>query len=52
MTMIGAWVAPYKGLVSLVAGVGIASGFLLAYRPRKDQCGGAAACATPPMRVR
>jgi mercuric ion transport protein len=46
MTMIGAWIAPYKGLVSLVAGVGIASGFLLAYRPRKDQCGGSA-CATP-----
>jgi mercuric ion transport protein len=47
MTMIGAWVAPYKGLVSLVAGVGIAYGFLLAYRPRKDQCGSAAVCAPP-----
>lgn len=46
LTMIGTWVAPHKGLVSLVAGVGIASGFLLAYRPRKDLCGGAA-CATP-----
>lgn len=47
LNMIGAWVAPYKGLVSVVAGIGIASGFLLAYRPRKDQCGGADACATP-----
>ena len=47
LTMIGAWVAPYKGLVSVVAGVGIASGFLLAYRPCQDPCGGADACATP-----
>ena len=46
LTMIGAWIAPYKGLVSLVAGAGIACGFILAYRPRKDQCGGAAMCAT------
>jgi mercuric ion transport protein len=46
LTMIGAWIAPYKGLVSLVAGGGIACGFLLAYRPRKDQCSGAA-CAPP-----
>lgn len=51
MTMIGAWVAPHKGLVSLVAGVGIACGFILAYRPRKDQCGGAGACA-PPINAR
>jgi mercuric ion transport protein len=47
LTMIGAWVAPYKGPVSVVAGIGIASGFLLAYRPCKNQCGGADACATP-----
>jgi mercuric ion transport protein len=47
LTTIGAWVAPYKGLVSLVAGVGIAAGFLLAYHPRKDPCGGGSACATP-----
>ena len=46
MTMIGAWVAPYKGLSSLVASVGIACGFFLAYRPRQGQCG-ADACATP-----
>jgi mercuric ion transport protein len=46
LTMIGGWIAPYKGLVSLVAGIGIACGFLLAYRPRKDQCG-SAACAPP-----
>jgi mercuric ion transport protein len=46
MTMIGAWVEPHKGLLSLVAGVGIASGFTLAYRPRQDPCGGASACAT------
>jgi mercuric ion transport protein len=46
LTMIGTWVAPHKGLVSLVAGVGIASGFFLAYRPRKDPCGGAS-CAMP-----
>jgi hypothetical protein len=32
---------------SIIAGVGSACGFLLAYRPRKDQCGGAAASATP-----
>ena len=32
------------GQVSIVAGVGIAVGFFLAYRPRKDQ-GGADACA-------
>ena len=47
LTMIGAWVAPYKGLVSIVAGLGIASGFLLAYRPHKDRCGSVDACATP-----
>jgi mercuric ion transport protein len=47
LTIIGAWVAPHKGLVSLIAGVGIACGFLLAYRPHKDQCGGTAACAPP-----
>jgi mercuric ion transport protein len=47
LTMIGAWIAPYKGLVSLIAGLGIAAGFGLAYRPRTDQCGGADACATP-----
>jgi mercuric ion transport protein len=46
LTMIGTWVAPHKGLVSLVAGVGIASGFFLASRPQKDSCGDAA-CATP-----
>jgi mercuric ion transport protein len=46
LSTIGAWVAPYKGLISLAAGVGIAAGFLLAYRPRQDPCGGAA-CATP-----
>jgi predicted RND superfamily exporter protein len=46
MTMIGAWIEPHRGLVSLVAGVGIAYGFLLAYRPRKDHCGGRAACVT------
>jgi mercuric ion transport protein len=45
-TIIGTWVTPHKGLVSLVAGVGIASGFLLVYRPRQDPCGGAAG-ATP-----
>ena len=47
LTMIGVWVALYKGLVSIVAGMGIASGFLLAYRPHKDRCGGADACAPP-----
>lgn len=47
LTMIGAWIEPYKGLISIVAGVGIACGFLLAYRPQKAQCGGAVACATP-----
>ena len=47
LTKIGTWVAPYKGLVSVVAGIGIASGFLLSYRPRQDQCGGVDACATP-----
>jgi hypothetical protein len=47
LTMIGAWVAPYKGLVSIVAGMGIAAGFFLAYRPRKDRCGDTDACATP-----
>jgi mercuric ion transport protein len=47
MTVIGAWVAPYKGLISLVAGVGIAYGFFLAYRPRQDSCGSVDACATP-----
>jgi mercuric ion transport protein len=47
LAMVGAWVAPYKGQLSVVAGIGIASGFLLAYRPRKDQCGGADAGATP-----
>ena len=44
LTMIGAWVAPYKGVVSIVAGIGIAAGFFLTYRPRQDQCG-ADACA-------
>jgi mercuric ion transport protein len=47
LTMIGAWIAPYKGLVSIVAGLGIATGFALACRPRNDQCGDADACATP-----
>jgi mercuric ion transport protein len=47
LTMIGAWIAPYKGLVSLLAGMGIAAGFFLAYRPRKDRCSDAEACATP-----
>jgi mercuric ion transport protein len=47
MTIIGAGVAPYKGLVSLVAGIGIASAFMLACRPRQDPCGGGSACATP-----
>jgi mercuric ion transport protein len=47
MTLIGAWVALHNGLASLVAGVGIPSGFLLAYRPRQDQCGGGSACAAP-----
>jgi mercuric ion transport protein len=47
MTTIGAWVAPYEGLVSLIAGIGIAYGFMLAYRPRQDPCGGGSACATP-----
>jgi mercuric ion transport protein len=47
LTMIGAWVAPYKGLVSIVAGIGIAAGFFLEYRPRKDRCGDADVCATP-----
>jgi hypothetical protein len=46
LTMIGAWIAPYKGLVSLVAGVGIACGFILASRPRNEPCGGAA-CVPP-----
>lgn len=46
-TTIGAWVAPHKGLVSLAAGVGIASEFLLAYRPGQDPCGGRSAGATP-----
>jgi mercuric ion transport protein len=47
MTTIGAWVAPYKGLVSLVACMGVAAGFALAYRPRQGPCGGGSACATP-----
>jgi mercuric ion transport protein len=47
LTMIGAWIAPYQGVVSLVAGMGIAVGFVLAYRPRNDQCGDVDACATP-----
>ena len=47
LTMIGAWIAPHKGLISLVAGVGIACGFILAYRPCKDQGGGSVAGATP-----
>ena len=47
LTTIGAWVAPYEGLVSLAAGVGIAAGFLLAYHPPKDPCGGGSACVTP-----
>jgi mercuric ion transport protein len=51
MTMIGAWIEPHKGLVSLIAAAGIAYGFLLAYRPRQDQCGGAAAGA-PPIKAR
>jgi hypothetical protein len=42
LATIGAWVAPHKGLVSLIAGVGIVAGFFLAYRPRKDSCSGAA----------
>ena len=50
LTMIGAWIAPYKGLISLVAGAGIACGFLLAYRPRTDQCDGAA--PAPPANTR
>jgi hypothetical protein len=37
MTMIGAWIEPHKGPVNIVAGVGIAAGFLLAYHLRKDQ---------------
>jgi mercuric ion transport protein len=47
MTRIGAWIEPHKGLVSIVAGIGIAYGFFLAYRPRIDQCGGESACAKP-----
>jgi hypothetical protein len=45
--MIGAWVAPYKRLVSIVAGIGIAAGFFLVNRPHNDRCGDADACATP-----
>jgi hypothetical protein len=47
LIMIGAWVAPHKGLISLSAGAGIAAGFFLAYRPRQDPCGGVATDATP-----
>jgi mercuric ion transport protein len=47
LTMIGAWVEPHKGLLSLIAGVGIASGFHLAYRPRKNLCSGGSACTMP-----
>jgi hypothetical protein len=51
LTMIGAWIAPYKGLVSLVAGGGIACEFLLAYRPRKARCGGTACAPLATMRA-
>jgi hypothetical protein len=47
LTMLGAWITPYKGLVSLVAGIGIAAGFVLAYRPRNDRCGDTDTCTTP-----
>ena len=47
LTMIGAWIAPYKGVVSLVAGMGIAAGFVLACRPCNNQCGDVDACAPP-----
>jgi hypothetical protein len=46
MTVLGAWIEPHKGLISILAGVGIACGFLLAYRSRKDPCA-AVTCSAP-----